>query len=74
MNLSQGYNSTKQAAEKLEYTQAHVRRLLLNKLLEGQKIGIDWIISDKSISNFLSARRKKQKKGKKNDRHTESIK
>lgn len=73
MNLSQGYYSTTQAAEMLDFTSAHVRRLILGHKLLAEKVGNGWLISYKEINRFLNARRKKQKKDESHYGHSDAI-
>ncbi len=40
--------STKEAAKKLGLSQDHVRRLLENGVIRGQKIGNSWVVFDLS--------------------------
>jgi excisionase family DNA binding protein len=51
--------STKEAADKLKLSQAHVRRLLESGQLSGKRIGRDWIIFN------LDYKRKRKPKKKK---------
>ena len=51
-----GIYSTKEAAERLKLSQAHVRRLLENGELLGKRLGHDWIVFS------LDYKRKRQPK------------
>ncbi len=48
--------STEDAAQRLEYTVQHVRRLVRDGKLKGEKVGRDWIVSEPSLDEYLSAR------------------
>jgi len=47
---------TREAAERLDLSQAHVRRLLEDGTIEGKRLGRDWIVLN------LSYRRKRKPK------------
>lgn len=49
--------STKEAAEKLGITDAHLRRLLANGQIKGKKLGHDWVVLN------LDYQRKRRPKG-----------
>lgn len=49
--------STKEAADKLKLSQAHIRRLMESGQLPGKKIGRDWIVFG------LDYKRKRKPKG-----------
>lgn len=48
--------STDEAARQLQYTAQHVRRLVREGKLEGEKVGRDWIVSSDSMAKYLSVR------------------
>jgi len=45
-----------EAAERLGYTVQHVRRLIRQGTLEGEKMGRDWIVEARSVVNLLGKR------------------
>lgn len=47
------YMSTDEAAQKLGFHVAHIRRMLREKDLEGLKVGITWLVSRKSLEQYL---------------------
>ncbi|MBN1376512.1 MAG: helix-turn-helix domain-containing protein [Dehalococcoidia bacterium] len=51
---------TKEAADRLGLSQAHVRRLLESGTIEGKRLGRDWI-----VLNLSYKRRRKPKVGRK---------
>lgn len=48
--------TTDDAAEKLQYTPQHVRRLVREGKLEGEKVGRDWLVTRDSIERHLGDR------------------
>lgn len=48
--------STDEAARQLQYTAQHVRRLVREGKLEGEKVGRDWIVSSDSMAKYLAVR------------------
>lgn len=48
--------TAQEAAERLDYTVQHVRRLLRNGDLEGRKIGRDWLVGQTSVAEFAMKR------------------
>jgi excisionase family DNA binding protein len=48
--------STDEAARQLQYTAQHVRRLVREGKLNGEKVGRDWIVSSDSLANYVSVR------------------
>ena len=52
--------STKEAAEKLKLSQAHIRRLLESGQLSGKRLGHDWI-----VFNLDYKRKRKPKRNRK---------
>jgi len=50
------YVSTDEAARRLQYTAQHVRRLVREGRLEGEKVGRDWIVSSDSLSQYQTVR------------------
>lgn len=48
--------STDEAARHLQYTTQHVRRLVREGKLDGEKVGRDWIVSSGSLARYLSVR------------------
>ena len=48
--------STDEAARHLQYTAQHVRRLVREGKLDGEKVGRDWIVSSDSLARYLSVR------------------
>jgi modification methylase len=54
--LEHGYISTDTAAEELAYTPQHVRRLVREGKLEGEKVGRDWIVRRDSVVRHIEVR------------------
>lgn len=52
----QAFITTDAAAEQLRYTPQHVRRLVREGRLEGQKVGRDWLVTRESVSQHLGQR------------------
>jgi len=48
--------SSRDAASRLGYTVQHVRRLIRGRVLEGEKIGRDWVVSEESVNALLARR------------------
>lgn len=48
--------STDEAAERLQYTPQHVRRLIREGRLDGEKVGRDWLVTSDSLSGYLIAK------------------
>ena len=48
--------STDEAARQLRYSAQHVRRLVREGKLEGEKVGRDWIVSSESVGHHLAVR------------------
>lgn len=48
--------TTAETAELLGYTPQHVRRLVREGVLDGTKIGRDWVINRASVGRFLADR------------------
>lgn len=44
-----GFITTDEAADQLRYTPQHVRRLIRDGKLRGQKVGRDWVVEEKSV-------------------------
>jgi excisionase family DNA binding protein len=53
--------STKEAADKLKLSQAHIRRLLESGQLSGKRLGHDWIVFNLDYKRKRKAKRKKEK-------------
>ena len=51
--------STKEAAEKLKLSQAHIRRLLEGGQLQGKKLGHDWIVFSLDYKRKRKAKRRR---------------
>jgi len=51
--------STKEAADKLKLSQAHIRRLLEGGQLVGKKLGRDWIVFSLDYKRKRKAKRRK---------------
>ncbi|MDT8370210.1 MAG: helix-turn-helix domain-containing protein [Longimicrobiales bacterium] len=45
-----------EAAHQLGYTVQHVRRLIRQGSLEGQKLGRDWVVDERSVERMLARR------------------
>lgn len=58
--------SVKEAASKLGISTSHCRRLLEQGVIEGKKLGHDWIVLD---LNYQRKRKPKTKKGESNERN-----
>ena len=50
----------KNAAEILGFTAAYIRRLILDKKIKAEKIGHDWIMTEKDIQHIKRQRCKKK--------------
>lgn len=48
--------STEDAASQLKYTRQHVRRLVRDGKLDGEKVGRDWLVSVQSVHRHLAVR------------------
>ncbi len=46
--------SVKEAADHTGYTPAHVRYLLRNGLVKGQRFGRDWFTTKKALAEYLA--------------------
>jgi excisionase family DNA binding protein len=55
--------STSEAAELSGLSREHIQRLLRQKLLEGMKLGHDWLLFEDSLEAFLAQPRKTGPKG-----------
>jgi len=55
--------STSEAVELSGLSREHIQRLLREKLLEGMKLGHDWLLFEDSLEAFLSQPRKTGPKG-----------
>ncbi len=53
---TQAYLTTDEAAQKLDYSPQHVRRLVRDGKLAGEKVGRDWIVSAVSVTRHLATR------------------
>jgi len=47
------YMTTQEAAKKLGFHIAHIRRMLREEDLEGLKVGQTWLVSKKSVEKYL---------------------
>ena len=45
-----------EAARRLGYTVQHVRRLIRQGSLHGQKLGRDWVVEERSVAQMLRRR------------------
>lgn len=45
-----------EAAQQLGYTVQHVRRLIRQGILHGQKLGRDWIVDEQSVADMVERR------------------
>jgi excisionase family DNA binding protein len=52
--------STKEAADKLKLSQAHIRRLLESGQLPGKRLGHDWIVYNLDYKRKRKPKRKKE--------------
>ena len=50
--------STKEAADKLKLSQAHIRRLLEGGKIAGKKLGLDWIVFNLDYKRRRKAKRR----------------
>lgn len=48
--------TVRQAADRLDYTVQHVRRLLRQGELSGSKVGRDWLVLESSVEEFANRR------------------
>ena len=48
-----GYITTQEAAQLLGFHVNHVRRMLKQRDLEGQKVGYMWFVSKESVQKYL---------------------
>ncbi len=55
--------STSEAVELSGLSREHIQRLLRQKLLEGMKLGHDWLLFEDSLEAFLAQPRKTGPKG-----------
>ena len=53
-----GYLTTKQAAEVVDLSRDHIRRLLEHGTVEGMKIGRDWLVNVTSLNYYMEHRPK----------------
>ena len=67
--------STSEAQDKSGLSRVHIQRLLRNGLIEGMKLGHDWLVFEDSLLHFLAQPRKTGPKGprKKSTSHTTSL-
>lgn len=52
----QDLTTTAAAAKSLGYTPQHVRRLVRQGILDGEKVGRDWLIREESLRRFVASR------------------
>jgi excisionase family DNA binding protein len=52
------YITTKEASERLGVTQHHVRHLVVNNIVQGVKLGHDWLVSVVSLEHYIKNRPK----------------
>lgn len=50
------YITTEDAAEQLDYTPQHIRRLVREGKLQGEKVGRDWLVREQSVSQLMAVR------------------
>lgn len=48
--------TARQAADHLDYTVQHVRRLLRQGELSGSKVGRDWLVLESSVEEYATRR------------------
>lgn len=48
--------TAQQAADRLDYTVQHVRRLLREGRLAGSKVGRDWLVLETSVEEYATRR------------------
>lgn len=53
------YVTTKQAAEMLGVATEHINRLLIEKRLQGQKLGYSWLVFIPSIEKYQATKSKR---------------
>ena len=53
MDISKEYISASEAANILQVTTQYVRELVRTEIISGQKIGSQWIISRKSLFDYI---------------------
>ncbi len=46
--------STEEAAEYTGYTARHIRHLLINRCIEGRKIGYMWVTTKEALDEYLA--------------------
>ena len=56
--MIEGLLTTGQASKKYSLTDAHIRRLLIDGTIEGQKLGHIWLVNTLSLDNYMANRPK----------------
>ena len=51
-----GYLTSNETAKLLGFSQAHVRRLIMNGIIKAEKLGHNWLIKPKDIANIKRRR------------------
>lgn len=54
--MAHSYVSTDDAAQQLQYTPQHTRRLVREGKLQGEKVGRDWIVRQESVDDYMAVR------------------
>ncbi len=50
--MASEYLTTAEAARRLGFTVQHTRRLVRNGVIEGRKLGRDWLVSESSVEGY----------------------
>ena len=58
ISMPRGYLTTKQASEIYGLSDSHIRRLLEQEKLSGEKFGRDWLIRDSAMERYMRNRPK----------------
>ena len=62
IGMIEGFLTTKQASAVSGISQAHIRRLLESKTVEGVKAGHDWLVRTDSLEHYMANRPKRGRK------------
>ncbi len=63
--MFEGYLTTSAASQRCGLSRDHVRRLLERGILNGTKIGRDWLVMVESLDKYMANRPKRGPKSKK---------
>ena len=59
--MPEGFITTKEAAKKLGFHVKSIPKMLRDKILEGERFGRDWLVSIKSVEEYLDKTKKMSK-------------